>query len=104
MTWKMKVEEVEVEVLQGMKHGQAEGGAGGSLGWEGEVEERTCPVGMVEEVEARKWELWRVEEVEGHLDLWLEEEEEGLNYGEGEVEEGRLWMEEVEELVCAAHS
>lgn len=95
---------MEEEALQGMKHGPVEEEAGGSLGWEEEEVERTCLVGMVEGEEERRWELWRVEEVEERLDLWLEEEEEGRSCGEGVVEEGRLWMEEVEELVSAAHS
>lgn len=60
--------------------------------------ERTCRVGMEEEEGAQRQELWRGEAVEGHLGRGQEEGEEGLSCGVEVGEEGRLWMEGVEEL------
>lgn len=97
MELRMRVEEAAVgEAQQELRHGLVEGEAEGDLGWEGVVE-RTCQVGMEEE-EARRREPWRGEEVVGHR--VHEEAEEGLSCGVvvGVGEEGRLWMEGVEEL------
>lgn len=99
MELRMTGEEAVEEAPQESRHGPVEGEAGESLGWAGEAEERTCPVGMEGEEGAQRWELWRGEEVAGHLVPGLGEEEEGLSCGEGVGEEGRrLWMEGVEEL------
>lgn len=91
------------EAPQRLRRGLVEGEVEESLGWAGEAAEQTCPVGMEGAVGAQRWALWRGEEVAGHLAPWQEEGEEGLSCGVGVVEEGRLWMEEVEELVSAAH-
>lgn len=102
MESRMKGEEAEGEAPQESKRGPVEGEEEESLCWAGEAVERTCQVGMEEEEEVQRRELWRVEEVEGHLGPWLEEEVGGLSCGVVEGEEGHLWMEEVEELVSVA--
>lgn len=98
MESRMKGEEAAGEAPRELRRGLVEGEAGGSPGWAGEEVERTCPVGMEAEGEARWWELWRREAVAGHLALGQEEEEEGLRFDVGVGEEGHLWLEEVEEL------
>lgn len=103
---RMKMREVEVvgEAPPELRHGPVEGEAGVSLCWAGEAVEPTCPVGMEGEEGAQRRELWRGEEVVGHLAPWQEEGEEGPSCGVEVGEEGRLWMEEAEELVSVAHS
>lgn len=99
MALRMRGEEAVGEEPQQLRHGLEEGGAGHSLGWAGEAVERTCPVGMAGEEGAQRRELWRGEEVAGHLAPGQEEgEEEGLSCGVGVGEGGHLWMEGEEEL------
>lgn len=96
-------EEAAGEALPRLRHGLAEGEAGESPGWAGEAVERTCPVWMEGEEGVQRWELWRGEEVAGHLAPVLEEGEEvGLSCGAGAGEGGRLWTEGAEELVSVA--
>lgn len=103
MELRMRGEEAAGEAPQELRHGLVEGEAGGSLDWEGEAVERTCPVWMEGEEGVQRWELWRGEAVAGHLAPGQEAGEEGLSCGVGVGEEGRLWMEGVEELVSVAH-
>lgn len=94
----MREEEAAEVAPRGWRRGPVEVGAGGSLGWAEEAAGRTCPVGMEGEEGVQRRVLWRGEEAAGRLDPWREEGEEGLSRGGGVGEEGRLWMEEVEEL------
>lgn len=100
----MREEEAVGEAQQKLRHGLAEGEAGERVGWAAEAAERTCPAGTEGEEGAQRWELWRGEEVEGHLAPWLEEGEVGQSHGVGAGEGGRLWTEGAEELVSAARS
>lgn len=94
----MRGEEAAEAVPQELRHEPVEGEAGGSHGWVGVAAERPCPVGMEAEEEAQRWGPLRGEAVAGRLALGRGEGEEGLSCDVEVGEEGRLWMEGVEEL------
>lgn len=90
-------EEVGAEVRLGWRHGPAEGEAGGSPDWAGEVEERTCLDGTGAGEEVRRRGLLRGAAVAGRCGRGREEGEVGRSCGGGVVEEAHLWMEVGEE-------